>query len=60
MRDLVRAGTVSLTEGKKLSGLPEAKRGAAIVAVARGEDVKAAVRSAKRDGCRQCGGIQGG
>jgi N6-adenosine-specific RNA methylase IME4 len=49
VHEMVRAGTVSLTEGKKLASLPVAQRVAAVAAVTSGEDVKAAVRAAKRD-----------
>jgi hypothetical protein len=46
--NMVRAGTVKLTEGKKLSNLPEATRKTAIAAVVKGGDVRNAVRGAKK------------
>jgi N6-adenosine-specific RNA methylase IME4 len=46
---MVRAGTLSLTEGRKLAGLPCDSRKAAVDAVARGTDVRTAVRAAKKE-----------
>lgn len=46
---MVRAGTVSLTEGKKLTALPAPARATAIAAVAKGGDVRSAVRTAKKE-----------
>jgi N6-adenosine-specific RNA methylase IME4 len=47
---MVRAGAVSLTEGRKLAGLPCDSRKTAVDAVARGTDVRTAVRGAKKEG----------
>jgi hypothetical protein len=49
VHSMVRAGTVSLTEGQKLSKLPDEARKTAIAAVNKGELVKSAVRAAKRE-----------
>jgi hypothetical protein len=46
---MVHTGTVSLTEGRKLAGLPCDSRKTAVDAVARGTDVRTAVRGAKKE-----------
>ncbi len=46
--DMVLAGKVSLTEGKKLAALEPSARKTAIAAVANGGDVRTAVRGAKK------------
>ena len=47
---MVRAGTISLTEGRKLAALPEEARKTAVDAVTQGMDVRSAVRAAKKEG----------
>jgi N6-adenosine-specific RNA methylase IME4 len=47
---MVRAGTISLTEGRKLAALRGQARKTAIDAVAHGADVRSAVRAAKKQG----------
>jgi hypothetical protein len=46
--DMVRAGTVTLNEGKKLASLPATGRKIAIDAVQNGMDVRSAIRLAKK------------
>ena len=47
--EMVLAGTINLHEGKKLIALPAEARRSAVEAVARGADVRTAVRAAKKE-----------
>jgi len=47
--DAVRESKISLVEGKKLTSLPETAMGAALNAVLGGDDVRTAVRAAKKE-----------
>lgn len=45
---MVRTGTITLLEGRKLAAIPDDRRGDAIKSVKAGADVRAAVRAAKK------------
>lgn len=49
VHEMVRAGKVSLTEGRKISNLPESARKQALKVVTDGGNVRDAVRTAKRE-----------